>query len=99
METAMKAITQPRRREILRLIWARELPAGRIASHFAVTRPAISQHLRVLKEAGLGRRGGEGKRGLDRARRETIAEVRRFLEEFWDDGHGVLFVAAECVEV
>ena len=53
MEHAVKAIAEPRRREILRLIWSRELPAGHIASHFAVTRPAISQHLRVLKEAGL----------------------------------------------
>jgi len=98
METAMKAITQPRRREILRLIWGRELPAGRIASHFAVTRPAISQHLRVLKEAGLVSERREGTRRLYRARPETIAEVRRFLEAFWDDGLGRLKAAAEAEE-
>src|SRR2546428_5486235 len=82
MEPAMKAIAEPRRREILRLIWTRELPAGRIASHFAVTRPAISQHLRVLKEAGLVSERRDGTRRLYRARPDTVAEVRRFLVVF-----------------
>src|SRR2546425_9698924 len=86
MEPAVKAIAEPRRREILRLIWARELPAGRIASHFAVTRPAISQHLRVLKEAGLVSERREGTRRLYRARPDTVAEVRRVLEGFLDQG-------------
>ena len=53
VEAAIRAIAEPHRREILRLVWTTELAAGEIASHFAVTRPAISQHLRVLKEAGL----------------------------------------------
>src|SRR5256885_15412790 len=86
MEPAMKAIAEPRRREILRLIWARELPAGRIASHFAVTRPAISQHLRVLKEAGLVSERRDGTRRLYRARPDTVAEVRRVLGGVLDEG-------------
>src|SRR2546430_16712381 len=86
MEPAVKAIAEPRRREILRLIWTRELPAGRIASHFAVTRPAISQHLRVLKEAGLVSERRDGTRRLYRARPDTVAEVRRFLGVFWGEG-------------
>src|SRR2546425_5340871 len=98
MEPAVKAIAEPRRREILRLIWARELPAGRIASHFAVTRPAISQHLRVLKEAGLVSERREGTRRLYRARPDTVAEVRRFLEAFWDEGLHRLKQGAEAEE-
>src|SRR3989441_10718753 len=86
MEPAVKAIAEPRRREILRLIWARELPAGRIASHFAVTRPAISQHLRVLKEAGLVSERREGTRRLYRARPGTVAEVRRRPGAFREGG-------------
>src|SRR3989441_13251697 len=90
MEPAVKAIAEPRRREILRLIWARELPAGRIASHFAVTRPAISQHLRVLKEAGLVSERREGTRRLYRARPDTVAEVRRVLWGYWGGGRAPL---------
>ncbi len=94
----MKAIAEPRRREILRLIWARELPAGSIASHFEITHPAISQHLRVLREAGLVSERRDGTRRLYRARPETIAEVRRFLEAFWDEGLQRFKVAAETEE-
>ncbi len=53
MEAALKAIAEPRRRQILVLVREGEMTAGEIASHFEVTRPAISQHLTVLKEAGL----------------------------------------------
>ncbi len=53
MEAALRALVEPRRRAILRLVWDRERAAGEIASHFEVTRPAISQHLSVLKDAGL----------------------------------------------
>ena len=53
MEAALKAIAEPHRREILRLVWNRERPAGEIAAEFDVSHAAISQHLRVLKEAGL----------------------------------------------
>ena len=85
MDAALKAIAEPRRREILRLVWGRELAAGDIAAHFEVTRPAISQHLRVLAGAGLvsERRAGTGR--LYAARPESLAELREFLETFWDD--------------
>ncbi len=85
MEDALRAIAEPRRREILRLVWNAELPAGEIAGRFAVTRPAISQHLRVLKEAGLVTERRDGTRRLYRARPEGLAEVRAFLEGMWDD--------------
>ena len=53
MDDVLRAIAEPRRREILWLVRTREMAAGEIAAHFSVTRPAISQHLRVLREAGL----------------------------------------------
>ena len=98
MEAAVRAIAEPRRREILRLIWTRELSAGRIAAHFAVTPPAISQHLRVLKNVGLVSERRDGTRRFYRAKPETIAEVRRFLEAFWDEGLQRLKVEAEAQE-
>jgi DNA-binding transcriptional ArsR family regulator len=85
VEDALRAIAEPRRREILRLVLNAELPAGEIAGRFAVSRPAISQHLRVLKEAGLVTERRDGTRRLYRARPEGLAEVRAFFEDLWDD--------------
>jgi DNA-binding transcriptional ArsR family regulator len=96
MQAAIRAIAEPRRREILRLVRDAELPAGDIASHFEVSRPAISQHLRVLKDAGLIAERREGTRRLYRARPETLAELRSFLEGFWDDGLDRLKRAVEA---
>ena len=84
METALKAIAAPRRRQILQLVRDEELSAGEIASHFDVTRPAVSQDLTLLKEAGLVDERRNGTRRLYRVRPEGMAEVRAFLEEFWD---------------
>ena len=84
METALKAIAEPRRRQILTLVRDGELSAGEIAARFDVTRPAISQHLGVLKEAGLVRERRDGTRRLYQARPEGLEELRVFLEEFWD---------------
>jgi DNA-binding transcriptional ArsR family regulator len=95
MESALKALAEPRRVEILRLVGSRELPAGEIAAHFNVTRPAISQHLQVLKAAGLVSERRSGTRHLYSLRREGLAELREFLEGFWDDALARLTVAAE----
>jgi DNA-binding transcriptional ArsR family regulator len=84
MEAALKAIAAPRRRRILRLVRDEELSAGEIASHFDVTRPAVSQHLNVLKEAGLVSERRTGTRRLYRARPEGLSELRDFLAEYWD---------------
>lgn len=78
-------VRSPTRREILRLVWTTELAAGEIAGHFDVTRPAISQHLRVLKEAGLVSERRSGTKRLYRARPESIAELRAYLESYWDE--------------
>jgi DNA-binding transcriptional ArsR family regulator len=66
-------------------VWDAERTAGDIASHFDVTRPAISQHLTVLKEAGLVDERRNGTKRLYRARPEGMAELRAFLDEFWGD--------------
>jgi DNA-binding transcriptional ArsR family regulator len=84
VEAALKAIAEPRRRAILSLVRDGELSAGEIASHFEVTRPAVSQHLNVLKEAGLVSERRNGTRRLYRARPEGLVELRDFLEGFWD---------------
>jgi DNA-binding transcriptional ArsR family regulator len=84
VEAALKAIAEPRRRAILGLVREDELSAGEIASHFEVTRPAVSQHLNVLKEAGLVSERRNGTRRLYRARPEGLVELRDFLEGFWD---------------
>jgi DNA-binding transcriptional ArsR family regulator len=98
MDAALRALVEPRRREILRLVWQRERPAGEIAAHFDVTRPAISQHLRILKEAGLIVERRLGTRRLYRARPEGLAELRTFIEEFWDEQLARLKEQAELEE-
>ena len=84
MDAAVKAIAEPRRRDILSLVRLRELSAGEIAAHFDVTRPAISQHLTVLKEAGLLSERREGTRRLYQSRPEALRELREYLDSFWD---------------
>ena len=85
MDLVLQAIVEPRRREILMLIRSDELASGEIAAHFDVTRPAISQHLQVLTAAGLVRVRKDGTRRLYQARPEGLADLRAFLESFWDD--------------
>ena len=98
MEDALKAIAAPRRRQILALVRDGELSAGEIAAQFDVTRPAVSQHLNVLKEAGLVSERRNGTKRLYRARPEGLAPVKEFLEEFWDDRLDVLKREAEREE-
>ena len=95
METVLKAIAEPRRQEILRLIWQRERAAGDVAAHFDISRPAISKHLRILKEAGLLAERRVGTQRLYRARPERLADARRFIESFWDEGLAAIKHSAE----
>jgi DNA-binding transcriptional ArsR family regulator len=96
VEAAVRAIAEPRRRDILRLVRDDELSAGAIASHFDVSRPAISQHLKVLKDAGLVDERRAGTRRLYRIRPEGFAELRRFVDDFWGEGLARLKSAAEA---
>ncbi len=98
VEQALRAIAEPNRRKILHLVQDDELPAGEIASHFKVTRPAISQHLRILKHAGLVTERREGTKRLYRARLEGLEELRDFLNGFWEGRLQLLANAAESKE-
>jgi DNA-binding transcriptional ArsR family regulator len=85
VESILKVIAQPNRRQILRLIANQELSAGEIAANFEISRPAVSQHLSVLKEANLISERRRGTQRLYRARPEAIAELKDFLDDFWAD--------------
>ena len=90
-----EAIAQPKRREILRLLAVGELSAGEIASRFEVTQPAISQHLKVLTEAGLISRRRDGTRRLFSVRPEGLADLHGFLAQVLPAGLERLRQAAE----
>jgi DNA-binding transcriptional ArsR family regulator len=98
MEAVLRAIAEPRRRQILSLVRANELSAGEIAGHFEITWPAISQHLTVLKDAGLISERRDGTRRLYRARPEGLSDLIVFLEGFWDERLEVLKREAEREE-
>lgn len=76
-----EALAQPKRRAILRLLADGELSAGYVASRFAVTQPAISQHLKVLKKAGLVAERREGTRRLYSVRPDGLADLQSFLAD------------------
>lgn len=95
MQEALAALAEPRRREILRLVWRRELAAREIAAHFDVTRPAVSKHLSVLKRAGLVSERRAGTQRIYKADPVAMAELWTMLEKFWDEGLDGIKTAAE----
>ena len=98
MEAALRAIAEPRRRQILRLVRDEEMTAGEIASHFDVTRSAVSQHLRVLKDSGLLAERRSGTRRIYRIRPEGLAELREFIDGLWEIQLATLKRVAETEE-
>jgi DNA-binding transcriptional ArsR family regulator len=96
MDAVLAAIAEPNRRAILQLVGQREMAAGEIAAQFAVTRPAVSQHLSVLKGVGLLDERREGTRRLYRLRPEGLVELRAFLAELWPDALQRFKAAAEA---
>ena len=98
MDVALKAIANPHRREILRLVGIGELSAGEIAERFDVSRPAVSQHLSVLKEAGLVDERRDGTRRLYRANPNGLVELRDYLDQFWGERLDALKREAEHEE-
>jgi DNA-binding transcriptional ArsR family regulator len=91
----LRALAEPRRVAIIKLIRRRELPAGQIADNFKTTRSAISQHLSVLKKAGLLSERRRGTSRLYRIRPEGFAQLRTLLDTFWEDGLARLKIEAE----
>jgi DNA-binding transcriptional ArsR family regulator len=93
--TAFDVLGNPRRREILRLIWNRERSAGEIASAFDVTWPAVSQNLRLLKASGLVTERRQGVRRLYIANRGALGPLELVLIQMWQRDLGRLRRAAE----
>jgi DNA-binding transcriptional ArsR family regulator len=98
VEEAIRAIAEPNRRRILKLVASRELSAGEIAARFEISRPAVSQHLTVLRGAGLVSERREGTRRLYSLRPEGFADLKSFLDAFWAEGLEQLKEAAEREE-
>jgi DNA-binding transcriptional ArsR family regulator len=84
VQAVLDAISSPRRREILRLVWDEELSAGEIAGKFDVSWPAVSQNLKVLRTAGLVRERREGTKRFYRADREALGPVGDVLRQMWE---------------
>jgi DNA-binding transcriptional ArsR family regulator len=93
---ALQVIGQPARREILRLVWDRELAAGEIAGRFRVTFGAVSQHLGVLREAGFVSVRVAGNRRYYRADRARLGPLALALEAMWSDSLDRLAAAVEA---
>jgi DNA-binding transcriptional ArsR family regulator len=94
-DEVLRALAEPQRRRILEVVRDGELTAGGIAEHFEITHQAVSQHLRVLKEAGLLRERREGTRRLYAIRPEALDSVRAFLDDVWPSSLGRLKATVE----
>lgn len=92
---AVQAVAEPRRREILRLVWDAELSAGEIAERFDVTFGAVSQHLKVLREAGLVTLRQEGRKRFYQADRDGMGPLAQYLQTMWSSKLDVLADLAE----
>src|SRR6476659_4865265 len=99
MDEALRALADPTRRAILHLVRADELAAGDIANHFpAMSRPAVSQHLRVLADSGLVEVRPDGNRRMYRWRREGLRDAAAFVQAMWSDSLARLKIAAESAD-
>lgn len=95
---AVRAVAEPRRREILRLVWDAELSAGEIAERFDVTFGAVSQHLKVLRDSGLITLRQDGKKRFYRADRENMGPLADYLQSMWAAKLDTLAELAEAAE-
>jgi DNA-binding transcriptional ArsR family regulator len=95
---SLQVVAEPRRRAILRLVWDAELPAGEIAARFEVSFAAVSQHLGVLREAGLVTVRRDGTRRLYRADRAALGRLGQVLEQLWSVQLAELAELAEAAE-
>jgi DNA-binding transcriptional ArsR family regulator len=98
MDAMLRALSDRTRRQILAMVWREERTAGEIAAGFTMTRPAVSQHLTILRESKLISERQEGTRRFYRANRPAVARLRSQLGVFWDDHLAQLKDAAEAAE-
>ena len=83
-KTALVALADPTRRRIFEALKAGPKPVGRIATAMPVSRPAVSQHLKMLKEAGLVNERRDGARRIYEIDQKGVGALRRWLDQFWD---------------
>lgn len=93
-DDAFRALASEQRRRILRLVRDEARPVGSLADELDVSQPAVSQHLAVLRRAGLVTVERDGRRRLYRADHEALAELRSFFDRYWGDALGRLESAA-----
>jgi DNA-binding transcriptional ArsR family regulator len=98
MQAALDAISHPDRRALLRLVADREMPVGELAARIGVSQPAASQHLKVLRDAGLVRGRVDGRRRLYRVDPEGLQRLREELDALWGPALAALKQAAEADE-
>ena len=96
MQAAIDAIAHPGRRAMLRLVLDRELPVSELAERLGLSQPATSQHLKVLRDAGLVRGRVDGRRRLYRVDLEGLERLRRELDAYWGPALAGLKEAAEA---
>jgi DNA-binding transcriptional ArsR family regulator len=96
MQEAIDAIAHPGRRALLGLVLDQELPVSELAQRTGVSQPAASQHLKVLRDAGLVRGRVDGRRRLYRVDLEGLERLRRELDAYWGPALGALKDAAEA---
>jgi DNA-binding transcriptional ArsR family regulator len=94
-EAALRALAHPGRRKMLQLVWDGERTSGELAEQCGFSKPATSQHLKVLREADLVSVRVDGTRRLYRARAEQLAQLRAFLDRFWGERLDALRAAVE----
>jgi DNA-binding transcriptional ArsR family regulator len=94
-DEGFRALANPTRRELLRLVRDEAQPVGALAERLDVSQPAVSQHLAVLREAGLVTVEPDGRRRLYRADVAAVAELRAFFDGYWSDAVDRLADAAE----
>jgi DNA-binding transcriptional ArsR family regulator len=92
---ALAVLADPTRREVFERLRAGPRPVNAIAAGMPVSRPAVSQHLKVLKDAGLVEERSEGVRRIYSVRREGLAELRDWLDSFWGDALDAFALEAE----
>ena len=95
---AFDALGDPTRRAIFELVATRPQSVGKLAGRTSVTRPAVSQHLKVLKSAGLVIDRQEGTRRIYRLDTRGVLAMRAYLEKFWDRALAAFHAAAAADE-
>ena len=94
----LTALSDATRREVFELVAERPRAVGELAAQLPVSRPAVSQHLRVLKDAGLVEDEAVGARRVYKLHPEGIAELRSYLDGFWSRSLRAFKAAAEAGE-